>query len=84
MLLEEGVCYGLCILLAKLCVAFILFILYSKVKLACYSMYLLISYFCVPIPCEEKDIFFVVSSRRSCRSSWNYSASASSALVVGA
>ena len=43
------------------------FILYSKVKLSCYSRYLLTSYFCVPVPYEEKDIFFGVSSRRSCR-----------------
>ena len=32
--------------------------LYSKAKLACYSMYLLISYFCTPVPYDEKDIFF--------------------------
>ena len=31
------------------------FILYSKAKLA---KYLLTSYFCIPIPCDEKDIFF--------------------------
>ena len=30
------------------------FILYSKAKLACYSRYLLTSYFCIPIPCDEK------------------------------
>ena len=31
------------------------------------------SYFCISVPCDEKDIFFffflVLSSRRSCRSS---------------
>ena len=35
-------------------------ILYSKAKLACYSRYLLTSYFCVPVPCDEKDIFIVL------------------------
>ena len=34
------------------------FILYSKAKLACYSRYLLTSSFCIPVPCDEKDIFF--------------------------
>ena len=58
------------------------FILYSKAKLACYSRYLLTSYFCIPVPYEEKDIFFGVSCRRSCRFSMN--CSASSALVIGA
>ena len=28
--------------------------------------YLLTSCFCIPVPCDEKDIFFGVSSRRSC------------------
>ena len=37
------------------------FIFYSKSKLACYSGYLLIWYFCIPILCDEKDIsFFLV------------------------
>ena len=36
------------------------FILYSKVKLACYSRYLLTSYFCILVPCDEKDIFLCV------------------------
>ena len=34
------------------------FILYSKAKLACYSKYLLTSYFCILVPYDEKDIFF--------------------------
>ena len=34
--------------------------LYSKTKLACYSKYLLTSYFCIPVPYDEKDIFFWV------------------------
>ena len=37
-----------------------------------------------PVPYNEKDIFFGVSSKRSCRSSCNHSTSASSALLVGA
>ena len=36
------------------------FILYSKVRFACYSRYLLISYFCIPISYHEKEIFFCV------------------------
>ena len=34
------------------------FILYSKVKLACYSRYLLTAYFRIPVHYDEKDIFF--------------------------
>ena len=40
------------------CQHLLCFILYSKAKLACYSRYLLTSYFCIPVPCDEKDIFF--------------------------
>ena len=36
------------------------FILYSKAQLACYSRYLLTSYFCIPIPYDVKDIFLVL------------------------
>ena len=36
------------------------FILYSKAKLVCYSRYLLTSYFCIPVPYDEKDIYFSV------------------------
>ena len=38
-------------------------------KLSYNSGYLLISYFYIPVPFDEKDIFFGVSSRRSYRSS---------------
>ena len=31
-----------------------------KTKLACYPRYLLTSCFCIPIPYDEKDIFFWV------------------------
>ena len=58
-----------------------------KAKLACFSRYLLASYFCIPVPYDEKDIFFFffgVSSRRSCRASENCSTSSSLALVAGA
>ena len=36
------------------------FILYSNTKLAYYSRYLLTSQFCIPVPYDEKDIFFLV------------------------
>ena len=49
----------------------------SKAKFACDSRYLLTFYFCFPVLYDEKDIFFFgVSSRRSCRSSQDCSASA--------
>ena len=35
-------------------------VFYSKAKLACYYSCLLISYFCIPIPYDEKDLFFCV------------------------
>ena len=53
-LLEEDVCYDQCVLLRKLCWPWPCFILYSKAKLACYSRYLLTSYFCIPVPYDEK------------------------------
>ena len=56
-LLEEGVCYDQCILLAKLCYPEPCFILY-KAKLACFR-YLLTSYFCILVLCDEKNIFFL-------------------------
>ena len=49
-LLEKGVCYDQCILLAQLCQPLPCFILYSKTKLACYSWYILASYFSLPAP----------------------------------
>ena len=60
MLLEEGVCYDQCILLAKLCELLPCFILHSEAKLAYYFRYLLTSHFRVPIPYDEKDIFLVL------------------------
>ena len=40
--------------------SFALLHLYPKAKFACYSRYLLTSYMCIPVPCDEKDIFFLV------------------------
>ena len=57
-LLEEGVCYDQCIFLAKLYQSLPCFIPYSKAKFACYSRYLLTSYFCIPVHYGEKDIFW--------------------------
>ena len=59
-LLEEGVCYDQCVLLAELYWPLPCFILYSKAKFACYSRCFLITYFCIPVPYNEKDIFFGV------------------------
>ena len=59
-LLEEDVCYDQHILLAKVCQPLPCFILYSKAKLPFYSRYLLTSYFCIPVPYDKKDIFFLV------------------------
>ena len=60
MLLEEGVCYDQCIFLAKVYYSLPCFIPYSKAKFACYSRCFLTSYFCIPVPYNEKDIFFGV------------------------
>ena len=49
-----------CIFLAKLYKSLPCFILHSKAKFACYSRCFLNSYFCIPVPCNEKDIFFWV------------------------
>jgi len=59
-LLEEGVCYDQCILLAELYYSLPCFILYSKDKFACYSRCFLTSYFCIPVPYSEKDIYFLL------------------------
>ena len=57
LLLEEGVCYDQCILLAKL-LAFALLHFVLQAKLTCYSRYLLTSFFCIPVPYNEKYIFW--------------------------
>ena len=43
--------------LGKTLLALTCFILYSKAKFACYSSYLLTSYFGIPVPYNEKDIW---------------------------
>ena len=63
-LLEEGVCYDQCSLLAKLYWPLPCFIPYSKAKFACYPRCFLTSYFCIPVPHNEKDIFFWVLAWR--------------------
>ena len=45
------------------------FVLQGLFGHTCYSRCFLTSYFCIPVPCNEKDIFLGASSRRSCKSS---------------
>ena len=45
-----------CVLLAKFYEPLHCFILYSKAKFACYSRCFFTSYFCVPVPYNEKEI----------------------------
>ena len=59
-MLEEGVCYEPYVFLAKLGYPLPYYILYSKAKFACYSRCFLTSDFCIPVPYNEKDIFFWV------------------------
>ena len=58
MLLEDGVCYDQCVLLAKVYKSLPRFILYSKARFTCYSRCFLTSFFCIPVPYNEKDNFF--------------------------
>ena len=60
LVLLEGVCYDQFDLLAKLCWPLPFFILYSKAKFAYYSRYLLTSYFCIPVPYNERTSFLGV------------------------
>ena len=78
-LLEGGVCYDKCILLAELLLAYSLLHFVLEAKLAFYSRYFLISCFCIPVPCDEKDIFVVVVvvCRNSC---WHLISKSLSAL----
>ena len=46
--------------LGKTILAFVLLHLYSKAKFACYSRCFLTSYFWIPVPYNEKDIFYWV------------------------
>ena len=54
-LLEEGIFYDQCVLLAKLYLPFPCFILYSQAKFACCSRCFLTSYFCIPVLYNEED-----------------------------
>ena len=60
MLLEEGVCYDQCILLAKLLLAFALLHFVLQIQLTCYSKHLLISYVCIPVPNMKGTSFLVL------------------------
>ena len=53
--------------LGKALLAFALLHFYSVAKLACYSGFVLTCYFCMPIPYDDKDVFFFfgVHSRSS-------------------
>ena len=46
--------------LAKTLLPLLCFILYSKAKFACYCRCFLTSCFCIPVPYNEKDIFWGV------------------------
>ena len=59
LVLEEGICYGQSIILAKLCWPLTYFILYSKAKLVYCSRYFLTSYFCIPL-WWKTHLFFLV------------------------
>ena len=67
MLLEEGVCYDQCVLLAKSVSLWPALFCIPRPNLPITSG-ILTSYFCIPVLYDEKDIFFGVSSRSSCRS----------------
>ena len=87
--MEESVCYEQWKTLGKTLLAFSLLHLYSKAKLAFYFRYLLSSYFCIPVPYDEKDVFFfffffLVLVLEGLSFSQNHSTSASLALVVEA
>ena len=59
MLLEEDVCYDQCVLLAKL-LAFALFHFVLQSQSCVLPQYLLTSYFCISILCDEKDMLLVL------------------------
>ena len=52
-LLKKDVYYDQCILSSQFSQPFPCFILFSKLKLVCYSGYLLTSYFCIAVPSDE-------------------------------
>ena len=82
-LLEEGVCYDQCVLLAKLLACSALFCT-PRPNLPVTQVISWLPTFAFQIPIMKRISFLGVSSRRSCRSSENCPPSASSALLVGA
>ena len=56
----RGFCYDQCILLAKLCKPLPALLCTPRAKLPVNSRYLLTSYFCILVTCDEKDILFLV------------------------
>ena len=83
-LLEKGVCYEQCILLAKLCWPLSWFTLYSKAKSACYSRYLWLPIFVFQSPVMKKTSFFGSVLEGSVGLHKTVPNTASSALVFGA
>ena len=59
--------------LGKTLLAFALFILYSKAKLACYSRHFLTSYFCIAIPYDGMIWFFIFAFLLLFRTAVNFS-----------
>ena len=57
LLLEEGVCYDQCVLLAKLSAFALLHFVFQGQSCL---RYLLTAYFCIPVPYDENDISFLV------------------------
>ena len=55
--------------LGKILLAFALLYFVLQGQICLLLHYLSTSYFCIQVPYDEKDIFFGVSSRRSCKSS---------------
>ena len=60
MLLDEGVCYDQCILLAKSISFCPTSFSTPRPNLPVSPGFFLTSYFCIPVPCNEKVIFFWV------------------------
>ena len=83
-LLEEGVCYDQCILLAKSVSLWPASFCTPRPNLPVTPGSSWLSTFAFQPPIMKRTSFLGVSSRRSCRSSQNHSTSASLALVVGA
>ena len=60
----EKVCYDQCVLLTKLLAFALLHFVFQGQTCLLLPRYLLTSYFCIPVPYDEKDIFsFGLSSR---------------------